>query len=65
MRKTTKAFTRNERKAALWALTMAAAITAGGLLIEQTWRRPSLGPDGAASYAFAPLPGVLDAQPAG
>ena len=65
MRKTNKVFTHGERKAALWALTMAVAITAGGLLIEQSWRRPSLGPDGAASFAFAPLPGVMDARPAG
>lgn len=65
MRKTTKVFTHSERKAALWALTMAAAITAGGLLIEQVWSRPSLGPDGAASFSFAPLPGVLDARPIG
>lgn len=65
MRKTNKVFTHSERKAALWALTMAAAITAGGLLIEQVWSRPSLGPDGVASYSFAPLPGVMDARPIG
>ena len=65
MQKTTKAFTRSERKAAFLALTLAVAVTAGGLLIEQGWRRPSLGPHGAASYNFAPLPGVLDAHPIG
>lgn len=65
MRNKTKVFTPGERKAAMWALTMAVAITAGGLLIEQVWSRPSLGPDGMASYSFASLPGVLDARPAG
>jgi hypothetical protein len=65
MRRSEKIFTRGERKAALWALVIAIIVTTAGIAIEQAWRRPSLGPDGAASFVFAPTPGVLDARPIG
>ncbi|HEY0598479.1 hypothetical protein [Brevundimonas sp.] len=55
------AFTREERKAALWALLIAAMIALMALMIQQ-WTRPSLGPWGA-DQAAASMPGVLDAQP--
>lgn len=55
------AFTREERKAAMWALLIAAMIAALGLMIQQL-TGPSLGPWGA-DQAAASMPGVLDAQP--
>ena len=55
------AFTREERKAAMWALLIAAMIAALALVIQQ-WTQPSLGPWGA-EQAAASIPGVLDAQP--
>ena len=55
------AFTREERKAAMWALLIAAIIAALTLIVQQ-WTQPSLGPWGA-EQAAASIPGVLDAQP--
>ena len=55
------AFTREERKAAMWALLIAAMIAATAMVAQQ-WTHPSLGPWGA-EQAAATLPGVLDAQP--
>jgi len=62
MRTADSIFTPRERRTAVWALVMAAAIAAGGLYVER-WSKPSLGPDGAAAYAYAPSDGVLDARP--
>lgn len=55
------AFTREERKAALWALLIAGVI-AFTALVAQQWTQPSLGPWGAEQASVA-MPGVLDAQP--
>ncbi len=55
------AFTREERKAALWALLIAGVIAFMALLFQQ-WTQPSLGPWGADQAAVS-MPGVLDAQP--
>ncbi len=57
-----KLFTRAERKAAMWALLAAVAVTSVGLAIEQVWGRPPLGLYGAMSGGPS-LPGVIDAQP--
>jgi hypothetical protein len=55
------AFTREERKAALWALLIAGVIAFSALLFQQS-TRPSLGPWGAEQASVA-MPDVLDAQP--
>jgi hypothetical protein len=55
------AFTREERKAALMALLVAALIAASAMLTQQ-WFQPSLGP-WSGDQAAATIPGVLDAQP--
>lgn len=55
------AFTREERKAAMWALLIAAVIAAVAMLVQQL-TGPSLGPWGVEQAAAA-MPGVLDAQP--
>jgi len=55
------AFTREERKAAVLALLIAALIAVSGLMIQQ-WTGPSLGPWGM-DQAAAAMPDVLDAQP--
>ena len=55
------AFTREERKAALWALLIAGVIAFMALMIQQ-WTQPSLGPWGA-EQASVSMPDVLDAQP--
>ncbi len=55
------AFTREERKAARWALLIAAMIAAAAMLMQQL-TSPSLGPWGV-EQAAASMPGVLDAQP--
>lgn len=57
-----KLFTRAERKAAMWALLAAVAVTTAGVAIEQVWSRPPLGLYGAMNGGAA-LPGVIDAQP--
>lgn len=62
MRKSTGAFSPQERKAALWALLMAGLIAAIGLVAQQ-WSQPSVGPGGLGAYENAPTPGVMDAQP--
>ena len=56
------AFTREERKTALWALLIAALIAVAAVMIQQA-TGPSLGPWGV-EQAAATLPDVLDAQPA-
>ena len=53
------AFTREERKAAVWALLIAVIVAVLAMVIQQ----PSLGPWGAEQAAAVSLPGVLDAQP--
>ena len=59
MRRTERgAFTHEERKAAVWALLIAAIVAVLALLIQQ----PSLGPWGV-EQAAATMPGVLEAQP--
>lgn len=55
------AFTHEERKAAVWALLIAAMIAGLGLIFQQM-TGPSLGPWGA-DQAAASLPDVLEAQP--
>ena len=55
------AFTREERKAAMWALLIAIVIAAVAMLV-QPWTQPSLGPWGAEQAAVS-TPDVLDAQP--
>ncbi|RZJ44746.1 MAG: hypothetical protein EON87_09215 [Brevundimonas sp.] len=55
-------FSPRERKTALMALLVAAAVAAGGIAL-QPLIKPSLGPGGAAAYQSAPTPGVLDATP--
>lgn len=55
------AFTREERKAALWALLIAGVIAFTALIIQQS-TQPSLGPWGAEQASVA-MPDVLDAQP--
>jgi len=55
-------FTPRERKTALVALLVAAAVAAGGMVL-QPLMKPSLGPGGADAYLSAPTPGVLDATP--
>jgi hypothetical protein len=55
------AFTREERKAAMWALLIAVSIAAVAMLVQQ-WTQPSLGPWGSERVAVS-MPGVLDAQP--
>jgi len=55
------AFTREERKAAIWALLIAAVIAAAAMMLQQL-TGPSLGP-WSAEQAAASMPGVLDAQP--
>ncbi len=52
------AFTREERKVAMWALLIAAVVAAMAMAMQQ----PSLGP-WSAEKASAAMPGVLDAQP--
>lgn len=62
MRETERgAFTHEERKAAVWALLIAAMVAVLGLMIQQM-TGPSLGPWGA-EQAAASLPDVLEAQP--
>ncbi|RZJ95764.1 MAG: hypothetical protein EON88_09740 [Brevundimonas sp.] len=56
-------FSAQERRLAGWTLAAVVAVTSFGVLVEQTYRRPSLGVDGASSFQFAPMPGVSDAQP--
>ncbi|WP_339914915.1 hypothetical protein [uncultured Brevundimonas sp.] len=63
MRKSERVFSHAERQAAVWILVLAALVTVAGLMVEQSWRRPSLGPDGIDAYVFAAPPGVLDARP--
>lgn len=55
------AFTREERKAALWALLIAGVIAFTALMFQQS-TQPSLGPWGAEQASVA-MPDVLDAQP--
>lgn len=55
------AFTREERKAALWALLIAGVIAFTALAIQQL-TGPSLGPWGGEQASIA-MPDVLDAQP--
>ena len=55
------AFSREERKAALWALLIAGVIAFTALMFQQ-WTQPSLGPWGAEQASIA-MPDVLDAQP--
>ncbi len=62
MRKTERMFTAKERKTAFWALILATVITVVGVLIDQSWSRPSLGLYGDA-ITTASLPDVIDAQP--
>lgn len=57
----TGAFSRQERKAAMWALLAAAVIAAAAMTIQQL-TGPSLGPWGA-EQATVSMPDVLDAQP--
>lgn len=56
-----EAFSREERKAALWALLIAGIIAFMALMFQQ-WTQPSLGPWGAEQASVA-RPDVLDAQP--
>ena len=59
MRRTERgAFTHEERKAAVWALLIAAGVAVLAMLVQQ----PSLGPWGAEQAAVS-MPGVLEAQP--
>ena len=62
MRRVESIFTRQERKAAVWALLIAAIVASLGVMGEQ-WTHASVGPHGADAYAYAPAAGVLDAQP--
>jgi hypothetical protein len=62
MRRANSVFSPQERKAAVWALLMAAAVASLGLVVDR-WSQPSIGPDGAAAYAYAPAVGELDARP--
>ncbi len=62
MRKTERMFTARERKTAFWALVVATLITVVGMLIDQSWSRPSLGVYGA-TVSTASLPDVVDARP--
>ncbi|HEY0926053.1 hypothetical protein [Brevundimonas sp.] len=55
-------FSPRERRTALVALLVAAALTAAGFLL-QPLLKPSLGPGGVDAYAPAAAPGVLDAIP--
>ena len=55
------AFSREERKAALWALLVAGVIAFMALMFQQS-TQPSLGPWGADQASVA-MPDVLDAQP--
>lgn len=55
------AFSREERKAAMWALLAAALIAASAMMVQQR-TGPSLGPWGA-EQATVSMPDVLDAQP--
>lgn len=55
------AFSREERKAALWALLVAGVIAFMALMFQQS-TQPSLGPWGAEQASVA-MPDVLDAQP--
>lgn len=59
--KSRSAFSRQERKVALWTLLAALTIAALGLVVQQ-WTRPSLGP-WSGDQTVASIPGVLDAQP--
>jgi len=62
MRETERgAFSHEERKAAVWALLIAAMVAILGLMIQQM-TGPSLGPWGA-DQAAASLPDVLEAEP--
>ncbi len=56
------AFTPQERRAAVLALLVAAAIAVAAVMLQQA-AGPSLGPWGA-EQASVTMPGVLDAQPA-
>ena len=59
MRRTERgAFTHEERKAAVWALLIAAIVAVLAMAIQQ----PSLGPWGV-EQAAATMPGVLEAEP--
>lgn len=56
------AFTPEERRAAVWALLIAALIAVAGAGLQR-WSGPSLGPWGGDQAALS-APGVLDARPA-
>ena len=58
-----RVFSRNEMRLAVLSLAGAILLTAGGLMLEQSWRRPSLGPQGLAGFVEAAIPGVVDATP--
>ena len=55
------AFSREERKAAMWTLLAAAVIAASAMMVQQL-TGPSLGPWGM-EQATVSMPDVLDAQP--
>ncbi|QDH73317.1 hypothetical protein [Brevundimonas sp. M20] len=57
-------FSPRERRTAIIALLGAAAIAAGGIVL-QPMIKPSLGPGGADAYSSAPAQGVMDAVPLG
>ena len=61
---TEKSFTPSERRAALLAVLAAAAIAGGGFLMDQAWGSPPLGAYADAGV-LSPIPGVLEARPAG
>lgn len=61
--KSNSVFSRSERRAALWAVVLAVAVAACGLMVQNNWGSPSLG--AYAATAPSALPGVLDARPIG
>ena len=64
MRESDGVFSQAERKAALWAVAVALAVTAAGLVFDALWSRPSLGAFEAAASAVGE-PGIIDAAAAG
>lgn len=55
-------FSRSERRVAMWAVVLAAALAVLGTTVQGVWSRPSLGSYAASGPAT--LPGVIDARPA-
>jgi len=64
MRKSADVFTSAERRALTWAAVVTALIVSGGMALDRAFG-PSLGEYAGGGITAPPMPGVIDAQPAG